>query len=41
VAAIVDGTGPRSLHPLHEVLLAATATLFLAALLSDLAYASS
>lgn len=41
MAVIVDRTGQQALHPLHEVLLAATATLFLGALLSDLAYASS
>lgn len=37
----VDRIVQRALHPVHEVLLAATATLFLGALLSDLAYASS
>lgn len=36
-----DRINQRTLHPLHGVLLAATIPLFLGALLSDLAYASS
>ena len=44
VAAARDRTPPRppySLHPLHAVLLAGTVPLFLGALLSDWAYATS
>jgi uncharacterized membrane protein len=37
----VDRVGRSALHPLHEVLLAATVTLFASALASDVAYASS
>ena len=37
----IDRTSLRGLHPLHALLLAATTTLFLGALLSDVAYASS
>lgn len=41
MAATVDRTHSWALHPLHAVLLAATIPLFLGALLSDIAYASS
>ena len=41
MAAIVDRTVPRALHPLHAVLLAGTIPLFLGAALSDFAYSSS
>lgn len=41
MAATVDRTYHRTLHPLHAVLLAAALPLFLGALLSDLAYSSS
>lgn len=41
MAVTVDRTYRRSLHPLHAVLLAGTIPLFLGALLSDIAYASS
>lgn len=41
MAAIVDQTHRRLLHPVHAVLLAAIVPLFLGALLSDAAYASS
>lgn len=39
--AIVIRTWPIALHPLHAVLLAGTIPLFLAAMLSDIAYAST
>jgi len=39
--AIVDRPRQRPLHPVHGFFLAATVTLFLGALLSDLAYATS
>jgi uncharacterized membrane protein len=41
VAVTVERMHPRGLHPLHAVLLAATIPLFLGAMLSDMAYASS
>ncbi len=41
MTATVDRTRQRALHPLHAVLLAASLPLFLGALLSDIAYASS
>lgn len=41
MAAIVDRAPPRALHPVHAILLAAPIPLFLGALLSDIAYASS
>ena len=41
MAAIVDRPFRRALHPLHAFLLGGAATLFLGALLADLAYASS
>jgi uncharacterized membrane protein len=41
MAFTADRTGPKPLHPLHAVLLAATIPLFLGAVLSDLAYSSS
>ncbi len=41
MAVTVDRTGQGALHPVQAVLLAATATLFLGALLSDAAYWSS
>lgn len=36
-----DQTYPRTLHPVHAILLAGTLPLFLGATLSDIAYASS
>ncbi len=41
VAVTVDAIRPRAIHPVHAVLLAGTFTLFLSALLSDLAYWST
>jgi uncharacterized membrane protein len=41
VAVFVDHSYPRSLHPIHAVLLAGTVPLFLGVLLSEFAYASS
>lgn len=41
MAATLDRAGPSLLHPAHAFLLAATTTLFLGALLSDIAYALS
>lgn len=41
VSAIVDRPYRRMLHPLHAVLLAGTIPLFLGAMLSDIAFASS
>lgn len=41
MAVTVERTHQWVLHPVHAVFLAGTATLFLAALLSDLAYGSS
>lgn len=41
MAATVDRTHPRALHPVHAFLIAAIVPLFLGALLSDVAYASS
>ena len=38
MAVTVDATRPRAIHPVHAVLLAGTFTLFLGALLNDLAY---
>ena len=37
----VDRTYPRTLHPVHAILLAGTIPLFLGATLSDIAYAAS
>lgn len=39
--AAVDRAHPRPIHPIYAVLLAGTVPLFLGALLSDIAYASS
>lgn len=41
MAATIDRTGPRALHPLHAVLLAATLPPFLGAMLTDIAYANT
>jgi hypothetical protein len=41
VAVTIDRGRRRALHPLHAVLLASTIPLFLGAVLSDWAYASS
>lgn len=41
MAATVDRTRPRAIHPFHAVLLAGTVPLFLGALLNDIAYATS
>ena len=41
MAATLDRAGPGLLHPVHAYFLAATTTLFLGALLSDIAYALS
>lgn len=41
MAATIDRTHRNPLHPLHAVLLAATVPLFLGAMFSDAAYASS
>lgn len=41
MAATIDRTHQRTLHPVHAFLLAATVPLFLGALLSDIAYSSS
>ena len=41
MAAIVDRPPQRSMHPVHAFFLAATVTLFLGALVSDIAYATS
>jgi len=41
VAVTVDASRPRAIHPVHAVLLAGTFTLFLSALLNDLAYWST
>ena len=41
MAATLDRDLPRAVHPFHAVLLAGTVPLFLAALLSDIAYSRS
>ena len=41
MTVIVDRTYPTALHPVHAILLAGSIPLFLGALLSDAAYASS
>ena len=41
MAVTVERTRSRGLHPVHAVLLAGTIPLFLGAMLSDMAYASS
>lgn len=41
MSVTVDATRPRAIHPVHAVLLAGTFTLFLSALLNDLAYWST
>lgn len=41
MASIAPRTGPKAIHPVHAVLLAATVPLYLGGLLSDLAYSNS
>ena len=41
MATTVDRARPRTLHPLHAILLAAPVPLFLGSLLSDIAYSKS
>ena len=41
MAATLDRTFPRAVHPLHAFLIAATVPLFLGALLSDVTYSNS